>query len=189
MKNDSSLYYAISIVILVSLQYLLMAATFNDIANSLVGDNPFMSIFGTLNNMILFLFPILTFIFLAISTNFMLDFFDVRYVSSKEVMSLIGLSMVPLLFGMIFYNVSINFFMQENPQEIEDVANLHFLFNLQIKDFGLINKLCWVLMYYLIFAFLYFKHKVSLHQSLLSALSPTLLFLLFSYMIKSFATT
>ena len=97
--------------------------------------------------------------------------------------------MVPLLFGMIFYNVSINFFMQENPQEIEDVANLHFLFNLQIKDFGLINKLCWLLMYYLIFAFLYFKHKVSLHQSLLSALSPTLLFLLFSYMIKSFATT
>lgn len=185
MKNDSSLYYAISIVILVSLQYLLMSSTFNDIANSLVGDNPFMSIFGTLNNMILFIFPILTFIFLVISTNIMLDFFEVRNVSSTEVMSLIGLSMVPLLFGMIFYNMSIVFFMKENPQEIGDVANLHFLFNLQIKDFGFINKLCWILTYYLIFSFLYFKHKVSIRKSLLSTLTPTLLFFLFSYIIKS----
>jgi len=185
MKNDSSLYYAISIVILVSLQYLLMSSTFNDIANSLVGDNPFMSIFGTLNNMILFLFPILTFIFLVISTSFMLDYFDIKNVSSTEVMSLIGLSMVPLLFGMIFYNMSIVFFMKENPQEIGDVANLHFLFNLQIKDFGFINKLCWILTYYLIFSFLYFKHKVSIRKSLLSTLTPTLLFFLFSYIIKS----
>ena len=115
----------------------------------------------------------------------MLDYFDVRYVSSKDVMSLIGLSMIPLLFGMFFYNMSIVFFMKENPQEIGDVANLHFLFNLQIKDFGFINKLCWILTYYLIFAFLYFKHKVSIRKSLLSTLTPTLLFFLFSYIIKS----
>jgi len=185
MKNNDSLYYAISIVILISLQYLLMSATFNDIANSIMGDNPFVSLFGTLNNVILFLLPVLVFLFLVVSTNFMLDFFEIKYVSSKEVMSLIGLSMVPLLFGMIFYNVSIIFFMKENPQKIEDVANLHFLFNMQIRDFGLINKLCWLLMYYLIFSFLFFRHKVSAHQSLLSATVPSLLFFFFSYMIKN----
>ena len=80
------------------------------------------------------------------------------------------------------------FFMQENPHKIEDVENLHFLFNLQIEDFGLINKLCWFIMYYLIFAILYFKYQLSIIQALLTTLVPTLLFLVFCYMIKSFGS-
>lgn len=186
MKKDYSLYFSISIVLLVSLQYLLMSVVFNDIAISIVGDNPFMSLFGSVNNVVLFLFPVLAFLFLVISTNFMLDFFDVTYVSSRDVMKLVGFSMLPLLFGMIFYNLSIIFFMQENPQDIKDLTNLHFLFDLQIKDFGMINKFCWFVMYYFIFASFYFKHKLPICKSLASTLAPSLLFLMFSYMIKSF---
>lgn len=186
--NNNRLYLALSIVTLVALQYLLMSVAFNDIAYIIVGDNPFLSLFGAFNNVILSLFPIFVFFFLVCSTNFMLDLFEIRNISSKEIMVLIGLSMIPLLIGMIFYNVSVLFFMQENPHKIEDVENLHFLFNLQIEDFGLINKLCWFIMYYLIFAILYFKYQLSIIQALLTTLVPTLLFLVFCYMIKSFGS-
>ena len=186
--NNNRLYLALSIVTLVALQYLLMSVAFNDIAYIIVGDNPFLSLFGAFNNVILSLFPIFVFFFLVCSTNFMLDLFEIRNISSKEIMVLIGLSMIPLLIGMIVYNVSVLFFMQENPHKIEDVENLHFLFNLQIEDFGLINKLCWFIMYYLIFAILYFKYQLSIIQALLTTLVPTLLFLVFCYMIKSFGS-
>ena len=186
--NNNRLYLSLSIVTLVALQYLLMSVAFNDIAYIIVGDNPFLLLFGAFNNVILSLFPIFVFFFLVCSTSFMLDLFEIRNISSKEIMVLIGLSMIPLLIGMIFYNVSVLFFMQENPHKIEDVENLHFLFNLQIEDFGLINKLCWFIMYYLIFAILYFKYQLSIIQALLTTLVPTLLFLVFCYMIKSFGS-
>ena len=51
--NNNRLYLALSIVTLVALQYLLMSVAFNDIAYIIVGDNPFLSLFGAFNNVIL----------------------------------------------------------------------------------------------------------------------------------------
>lgn len=184
MKSRYNVIIACSIVLLVSLQYLLLSISFNEITVKIVGNNPFISFFGTINDIVLFTFPILVFLFLVISIRFMLDILDIKHISPYDTMTMVGFSNVPLLLGMIFYNISVLFFMKENPITMKDIENIHFIFNLQIKDYSFINKICWLLMYYMIIMCLFIKYKVPIIQSLTISIVPTLLFLLFSYMIK-----
>jgi len=188
MKSRYNFFLSCSIVLLVSFQYLLLSISFNEITVSIFGNNPFLTFFSFINDVFLFVYPILVFLFLCISMRFMFQIFDIKHISTYATITMVGYSNLPFLLGMIFYNVSVLFFMKEYPSSVDEIENIHFLFDLQIKDFGLINKLCWFLMYYMIFAFLYFKHKVLAHQALLSTLAPTLLFFLFSYMIKMFGS-
>ena len=186
MKFDYHVILACSIVLLISLQYLLLSISFHEMTILIVGNNPMMAMFGNINNATLFVFPIMVFGFLVVSVKLMLDFFDIIALSSRDIIIIVGYSLIPVLLGMCFYNVSVVFFMQENPRTLEEIEVLHFLFGLQIKDFALINQVCWLMMYYLIWVALYFKHKVSLIRSLSISVLPSLLFLLFSNMIKYF---
>lgn len=187
MKSKFYIIIACSIVLLLSLQFLLLSISFNDITDKIVGNNPFMSLFGTISSISVFIYPILVFIFLIVSIHLMLDIFDIKHVSKYEIITLVGFSTIPLLLGMLFYNVSVLFFMQDNPITIKDIEKARFLFNLQIKDFGLINKICWFLMYYMIIMFLYLKYKLSIVHSLAISIVPSILLLFFSYLIKFFS--
>ena len=187
MKSKFNIFIACSIVLLVSFQYLLLSISFNEITAKIVGNNPFLSLFGTISSISVFIYPILVFLFLIITIHYMLDIFDVKHISIYEIVVIFGNSTLPFLIGMIFYNLSVLFFKKEEPSSVEDIENMHFLFNLQIKDFGFINKICWFLMYYIIITTLYLKYKIPIIHSLATSLIPTLLFLLFSYMIRFFS--
>lgn len=184
MKSNIDVYITLSLVLLLSLQYLLLSIISNDMAVAIIGNNPYINIFGTINNLILFLFPILLFVFLVLSTHLMLEVFDIKTISPSQIASIIGFSFMPLIIGMFFYNISLLFFKRGAPASVEDLENIRFSIRLTIQDFHTINKICWYLMYYLIFISLFLKFKISLCKSLAICLTPTLLVLFFCFLMN-----
>lgn len=178
-------YIAYFIVALLVLQYLLMSIVYAGFAMILLQDvSPFMHMLGAINGILVSFQPLLIYIFLLLSTKYMLDILDVNNVSYSRLSVIIGNAFISPLMGMLFYNISILFFRKETTiTTFDNIRDMHFLFNMQIDDFKVINIFCWFVMYYMLITILYIRENIPLIKSLIASLLPTIFVIMASYII------
>ena len=73
-NNRFSFFLAIITLITMSFQFLLLSIESNQLAVKIIGNNPYLQIIGTTNNMLMFVYPICIAIFLLITIKLMLEF-------------------------------------------------------------------------------------------------------------------
>ncbi len=184
-NNRFSFFLAIITLITMSFQFLLLSIESNQLAVKIIGNNPYLQIIGTTNNMLMFVYPICIAIFLLITIKLMLDIFDITSIKTTEIFTIIGLSCIVPTMGMFFYTMSFIFFLNDQQISADTINQIQFKTGLSIKDYQTINNLCWLIMFYLMTMLFYIKFKVSIVKSVCTCVLPTGLFLAFGYLIKT----
>lgn len=173
------------ILLALSGQYLLLSMELNDIFTLIVGDQ--LTIFGlvkSLNNLVYSLIPVLFFAYIYITTKIMLSVFEIT-INNNTLASIILFGMSVPLIGICFYTINFMFYRTGEVSSSADIQNLSFLFGLHIADFKLINDLCWVMLYVILFLFLCIKEKISILKSVAICASPSILVFLFNLLFKN----
>ena len=172
------------IIILISTLFLLVSIEANELQKQISGSSGFLNFLYSTNNFVAFLIPILVFTFFIITTKFMFLILDIEP-GENSIHHLISYSFVPLLIFMLFYLTNLIFFQKERTIEsIEDVQKIEFIFNLKFEDFKIISLMGWSLVYILLIVQLIQKMKVSIGNSILIVLLPSIIVLLLKYIFE-----
>ena len=169
------------IVLLISTLFLLVSIEANELQKQISGSSGFLNFLYSTNNFVAFLIPILAYAFFIITTKFMFLIFDVEP-SEISVHYIVSYSFIPLLIFMLFYLANLIFFQKEMIIEsIEDVQRIEFIFNLKFEDFKIISLIGWLMVYVLLIIQLIKNMKISIGNSILIALLPSIIDLILKY--------
>lgn len=177
---------AIFVLLTLSMQFLFLSMESNQLAAKLIGNNPYLKLIGTSNNIIMFLYPSCLFIFLIVTTKLMLDIFNITTIDSMHIFMSLGLSCIIPMLGMSFYVISFIFFRIEEPITNDSINKLQFTTGLSIDDYKTINNFCWIIMFYIMAMRFYLKYDISIIKSLAICTLPTALSVLLGYFVKNF---
>lgn len=171
------------IILTLCMQYLLLSINANELAKELMDDNKVLKLFELSNNFTFFLFPIIILFFIVGTTKYMLEIFNEEKISISEIYTIVGYALILPLIGMCFYTTCL-FLRDYHVSSVDEVKNLHFLFGLTINDFNFINRLFWLLAYFLIFCQVCFYKKIVWWKVVLSLIIPLLLILFIGFIIE-----
>lgn len=164
-------------VLCLALLFLCLSISANQIAYELVEDNHFVKLFCMGNNVTMFLFPIILFMFLLLTAKYMIEIFDITNLNTDDLIYCIGISYILPIISMLFYIICFNC-RDRCISTINDINDVHFLFDLRIKQFQWINRACWFATYYNMFAILYLKFKIPVLKAFGIIVFPSILVIL-----------
>ena len=128
--------------------------------------------------------PILVFIFLFSTIELMMCYVFDEQIDRRRLYIALGICFLPVLIYQYFfwYNL-ISYCNTKNIKNIDDFLNIKYMFDLTLKEFGLISNICWGLLYLGIIYYLYFSNK-PIFKILISVTTPTILVISIFYIIS-----
>lgn len=181
MKLRTTLH--VLIVVTLSLQYVLSGMFSMSLAESIVPDNPYISLIGASNNVALFLFPVCNLLFVSFTTFFMMKGFGVDSISLKDLFGCTSMSFVFPLIEMIVYNAGL-YSSNIAVSSLNDINNIRLFDYFTIKDCSLIGKEFWGLSYFYILFYLFYRRKVNFWISIFSIVLPLTLVQFLNYICR-----
>ena len=158
--------------------YTIVSLTYN-LAGFNIIENDFVRFVIGANKTISFFTPFIIFTFFFITSKMMLIFYDIE-VKNITIWEIISISFTPIFFNYLFF-LYIVVDMTEN--NIIDYKNKTY-FNYTVSSLEEILSYIWVLFYIIFIIKLIQKLKIPLLNSIIISTTPTLLLLLFKYLIS-----
>ncbi len=147
-----------------------------------ISDNDdFLSLIVKINNITSFLSPVLTFVFIVITTRILLDLYEVEF-KTRTIIRILLLSMLPIAVTscVVFFLV----FLKENELSklttMSEIENWKIILNFKLLDLKFLYNLTW--MFYIPFYIdnLMKTFYINIQKAIVITLLPLMLFLFFS---------
>ncbi|MGI9551741.1 MAG: hypothetical protein ACR2MT_11105 [Aurantibacter sp.] len=183
LQSISNKSISFSLIALTAVFYLIISQELNKLIAVPEELDGLVGILFSFNNIVAITVPILTFVFLLVTTKFMLSLIDMKFPKTKayDLATVIGFCFLPILLHMILF--SIGFFLLDESttiQSLEDFEALVFFNSLNLEDLNNLALMAWVLVYGLLAMALRRFLDIGLLKAIFLVATPTF----FVYMFK-----
>ena len=139
-----------SLIALTALFYLIISQELNKLIAVPEELDGLVGMLFSFNNIVAVAVPVLTFVFLLVTTKFMLSLYDMKFPKTRayDLATVIGFCFLPILLHMILF--SVGFFLLDEGTTLRSVADfeaLLFFNTLNLKDINNLALMAWALVY------------------------------------------
>lgn len=182
LQSISNKTISFSLIALTALFYLIISQELNKLIPVPEELDGLVGILFSFNNIVAITVPILTFVFLLVTTKFMLSLNELKFpkTGAYDLATVIGFCFLPILLHMILF--SIGFFLLDEGttiRSIEEFEALVFFNAFNLEDLNNLAFMAWVLVYGLLAMALRRFLDISLLKAIFLAGTPTFFVYLF----------
>lgn len=129
--------------------------------------------------------PLMIYVFLFFTSNIMFNSFFEEKVSKRSLLTIIGISYIPMLIYQYTFWFNLLFYCQYGKiTSVEEFICMKYMFGFKLQDFQFINLVCWGLIYLIIILY-YILNNKNVFKTILSVLFPSFIVILTYYFIIS----